>query len=78
MSDERITFVSRECPHCGEKLAVKWSGVWGYYCVREMFWWGKIDGMPDAAGKKAAAKPAPKKKAPPKKKATPKKSTAKK
>jgi hypothetical protein len=67
MADEQISFVPRDCPHCGEKLAVKWSGVWGYYCVREMFWWGRMDDMPVVAGAKGAkaatakrARPAPK------------------
>ncbi|MBR9678287.1 MAG: hypothetical protein GOU97_03290 [Nanoarchaeota archaeon] len=43
---EEITFTPKKCPKCGEQLVVRHLGVWGYYCIKDMFWWGVIDGHP--------------------------------
>jgi hypothetical protein len=42
----KITFIPKKCPKCGEMLVIRWLGCWGYYCIKDMFWWGKIDNYP--------------------------------
>ena len=49
---EEICFIPKKCPKCGEMMVVKRSGVWGYWCIKDMFWWGKIDGYPKEPKKK--------------------------
>lgn len=44
--DKVITFVPKKCPTCGELLTIRELGVWGYYCVPCMFWWGTYDPYP--------------------------------
>ncbi|MFH1511409.1 MAG: hypothetical protein ABIF10_06985 [Candidatus Woesearchaeota archaeon] len=44
--EDKIEFVPKMCPTCKEPLAVKWLGVWGYYCTDCMFWWGTYDPWP--------------------------------
>jgi hypothetical protein len=41
-----ITFIPKKCPKCGELLAIRKLGVWGYYCIDCMFWWGTYDPYP--------------------------------
>lgn len=58
--DKVITFVPKQCPTCGELLTIRELGVWGYYCVPCMFWWGTYEPYPVVKEGKAA----PEKKAP--------------
>lgn len=44
--DSEITFIPKKCPTCGELLTVRELGVWGYYCVPCMFWWGTYEPYP--------------------------------
>ncbi len=44
--DKVITFVPKKCPTCGELLTIRELGVWGYYCVPCMFWWGTYEPYP--------------------------------
>ena len=44
--DKQITFIPKQCPTCGELLTIRELGVWGYYCVPCMFWWGTYDPYP--------------------------------
>lgn len=60
--DKVITFVPKKCPTCGELLTVRELGVWGYYCVPCMFWWGTYEPYPVVKDGKAAPKKAPAKK----------------
>jgi len=43
---EKISFIPKKCPKCGATLSIRHLGVWGYYCIDDMFWWGKIDDYP--------------------------------
>jgi hypothetical protein len=54
-SDE-ISFVPKTCPRCGEMLVIKRSGCWGYWCIKDMFWWGKIDDYPKEPKKTSGKK----------------------
>ncbi len=42
----KITFMPKRCPKCGELMATRFLGVWGYYCIPCMFWWGTYDDGP--------------------------------
>lgn len=58
--DKTITFVPKQCPTCKELLTIRELGVWGYYCVPCMFWWGTYDPFPKvegSAGEKKAEEP---------------------
>ena len=66
--DKVITFVPKQCPTCDELLTIRELGVWGYYCVPCMFWWGTYEPYPivkegKAAPTKVSAKKTTRKKA---------------
>ena len=44
--NEQIEFIPKICPTCKELLSIRKLGVWGYYCVECMFWWGTYDPWP--------------------------------
>jgi len=46
MKEEKVEFVPKNCPKCGEPLVVRKLGVWGYYCLKDSFWWGVMQGHP--------------------------------
>lgn len=46
MEHIKVTFIPKKCPTCGELLVIRELGVWGYYCVPCMFWWGTYDPWP--------------------------------
>jgi len=50
--NEVIEFIPKRCPTCKELLSVRKLGVWGYYCVDCMFWWGTYDPWPKVRKKK--------------------------
>ncbi|MBC8501323.1 MAG: hypothetical protein H8D38_06185 [DPANN group archaeon] len=50
MEDIRVTFVPKKCPKCGELMVCRELGVWGYYCIDCMFWWGTYDPFPEVKG----------------------------
>jgi len=53
--DKVITFVPKQCPTCKELLTIRELGVWGYYCVPCMFWWGTYDPYPSVKGEAGEA-----------------------
>jgi hypothetical protein len=46
MENIKITFIPKKCPTCKELLVIRELGVWGYYCIPCMFWWGTYDPHP--------------------------------
>jgi len=46
LDGEKIFFLVKKCPKCGEFMAVRKLGVWGYYCINCKFWWGTYDPYP--------------------------------
>ncbi|PIO03403.1 hypothetical protein COT48_05015, partial [Candidatus Woesearchaeota archaeon CG08_land_8_20_14_0_20_47_9] len=55
-----VEFTSRACPRCKELLSVRKLGVWGYFCHRCMFWWGRFEPYPKAGAFKGREDNAPK------------------
>ncbi|MBU0667348.1 MAG: hypothetical protein ABIC91_03915 [Nanoarchaeota archaeon] len=50
MKDIKVTFIPKKCPKCGDLMVCRELGVWGYYCVECMFWWGTYDPYPKVSG----------------------------
>jgi len=50
---EQIEFIPKRCPNCKELLTIRKLGVWGYYCIDCMFWWGTYDPWPKVKQQKA-------------------------
>ena len=56
MQDIRVTFIPKKCPKCKELMVCRELGVWGYYCVPCMFWWGTYDPFPEVNGEPKSIK----------------------
>ena len=51
LEEVKVTFTPKKCPKCGDLMVCRELGVWGYYCVECMFWWGTYDPYPKVEGK---------------------------
>ncbi len=47
LSKVKITFTPRKCPKCKKVMACRELGVWGYFCIDCMFWWGSYEDDPE-------------------------------
>jgi hypothetical protein len=50
---EVVEFIPKTCPKCKELMSIRKLGVWGYYCIDCMFWWGTYDPWPKVKQQKS-------------------------